>query len=40
MLLSRHQNVEQNHEVETANRSLKSMAQFKYFRTTVKENKI
>jgi hypothetical protein len=30
MLLSRHQNAEQNHDIKTANSSFENVAQFKY----------
>jgi hypothetical protein len=30
MLLSRHQNAGQNHDIKTANRSFENVAQFKY----------
>jgi hypothetical protein len=35
MLLSRHQNAGQNHDIKTANRSFENVAQFRYLRTTV-----
>jgi hypothetical protein len=35
MLLPRHQNTGQNHDIKTANRSSKNVAQFKYLGTTV-----
>jgi hypothetical protein len=35
MLLSRHQNAGQNHDIKIANRSFEIVAQFKYFGTTV-----
>jgi hypothetical protein len=35
MLLSRHQNVCQNRDMEIANRSFENVSQFKYFGTTV-----
>jgi hypothetical protein len=35
MLLSRHQNAEQNHDIKTADRSFKNVAQFKYLGMTV-----
>jgi hypothetical protein len=35
MLLSRHRNAGQNHDVETANRSFENVAQFRYLGTTV-----
>jgi hypothetical protein len=35
MLLSRHQNAGQNHDIKIANRSFKNAAQLKYFGTTV-----
>jgi hypothetical protein len=40
VLLSRHQNAEQNHDVKIANRSFENMAQFKYFGTTVTNQKL
>jgi hypothetical protein len=35
MLLTRHQNADQNHDIEIANRTFQNVAQFKYFGTTV-----
>jgi hypothetical protein len=35
MLLSRHQNVGQNRDIKTANRSFENVSQFKYLGTTV-----
>jgi hypothetical protein len=35
MLLSRHQNAGQNHDIKTANRCLENVAQFRYFGVTV-----
>jgi hypothetical protein len=35
MLLSRHQNAGQNHDIRIANRCLENVAQFKYLGTTV-----
>jgi hypothetical protein len=35
MLLSRHQNAGQNHDIKTAKRCFKNVAQFKYLLTTV-----
>jgi hypothetical protein len=35
ILLSRHQNAGQNHDVKTADRRFKYVAQFRYFGTTV-----
>jgi hypothetical protein len=35
MLLSRHQNIGQNRNIEIANRSFESVSQFKYLGTTV-----
>jgi hypothetical protein len=35
MLMSRHQNAGQNHDVRIANRSFENVAQFKYFEMTV-----
>jgi hypothetical protein len=35
MLLSRHQNAGQNHDMKIANRCFKNLAQFKYLLTTV-----
>jgi hypothetical protein len=40
MLLSRHQNAGQNHDIKIANRRLENMAQFRYLRTTVKKSKL
>jgi hypothetical protein len=41
MLLSRHQNAGQNHDIKIANRYFKNVAQLKYFGTTVtKQNLI
>jgi hypothetical protein len=37
MLLSRHLNAGQNHDIKTANGSSENVAQFKYFLTTVKK---
>jgi hypothetical protein len=34
MLLSRHQNAGQNHDIKIANISLENVAQLKYLRTT------
>jgi hypothetical protein len=39
MLLSRHQNAGQNHDIKIANRSFDNVAQFKYLGTTVKKSK-
>jgi hypothetical protein len=36
MLLSRHQNVGQNRDIKTANRSFENVSQFKYLGTAVK----
>jgi hypothetical protein len=36
MLLSHHQNAEQNHDIKIVNRSFEEVAQFKYLETTVK----
>jgi hypothetical protein len=36
MLLSRHQNAGQIHDIKIANRCFENVAQFKYFGTTVK----
>jgi hypothetical protein len=36
MLLSRHQNAGQNHDIRIANRCFESVAQFKYLGTTVR----
>jgi hypothetical protein len=36
MLLSRHKNAEQNHDIKTANRSCETISQFSYFRMTIK----
>jgi hypothetical protein len=35
MLMSRHQNAEQNHKINTSNRSFEKVAKFKYFRMTL-----
>jgi hypothetical protein len=35
MLLSRHQNAGQNHDIKIRNRSFENVAQFKYLGTTV-----
>jgi hypothetical protein len=35
MLLSHHQNAEQNHNIKTANRCFENVTQFKYLGTTV-----
>jgi hypothetical protein len=35
MLLSRHQNAGQNHDIKIANRSFENLAQFKYLGMTV-----
>jgi hypothetical protein len=35
MLLSRHQNAGQNHDIKTSNRSFENVTQFKYVETTV-----
>jgi hypothetical protein len=35
MLLSRHQNAAQNHDMEVANRAFENVAQFKYLGMTV-----
>jgi hypothetical protein len=35
MLLSRHQNTEQNHDIKIGNRSFKNVARFKYLGTSV-----
>jgi hypothetical protein len=40
MLLSRHQNAGQNHDVKIANRCFKSVAQFRYLGTTVKNQNL
>jgi hypothetical protein len=40
MLLSRHQNAGQNHDIKIANRSFESVAPFKYFRTVTNQNLI
>jgi hypothetical protein len=40
MLLSRHQNPGQNHDIKIANRCFENVAQFKYLATTVTKNVI
>jgi hypothetical protein len=35
MLLSRHQNAGQNHDIKIANRSFENVAQFRYLGTTI-----
>jgi hypothetical protein len=41
MLLSRHQNAGQNHDIKIANRSFENVSQFKYLGTTIRnENMI
>jgi hypothetical protein len=40
MLLSRQQNVGQNRDIKTANRSFENMSQFKYLGKTVKNQKL
>jgi hypothetical protein len=35
MLLSHHQNAEQNHDIKVANRSIENVAQFKHLGTTI-----
>jgi hypothetical protein len=40
MLLSRHQNAGQNHNVKIGDRSVEYVAQFKYFGTTVTNQKL
>jgi hypothetical protein len=35
MLLSRHQNTGQNHDIKLANRSFENVAQFRYLRTII-----
>jgi hypothetical protein len=40
MLLSRHQNAGQNHDIKIGNRSFDNMAQFKYLRTTATYQKM
>jgi hypothetical protein len=39
MLLSRHQNVDQNWDIKTGNRSFGNVSQFKYLATTVTKSK-
>jgi hypothetical protein len=40
MLLSRHQNAGQNHDIKIANRCFENVAQFKYVRTTVTDQNL
>jgi hypothetical protein len=40
MLLSRHQNAGQNHDIKIANGSFENMAQLKYLGTTVKNQNL
>ncbi|PNF32523.1 hypothetical protein B7P43_G02444 [Cryptotermes secundus] len=40
MLLSRHQNAGQNHDIKTANRSFENVTEFNYFGTTVTNHSI
>jgi hypothetical protein len=40
MLLSRHQNAEQNRDIKTANRASENVAQFRYLGTTVKNQNL
>jgi hypothetical protein len=40
MLLSRHQNAGQNHDIKIPNRCFENMEQFKYLETTVNRSKI
>jgi hypothetical protein len=40
MLLSRHQNVGQNHDVKIGDRSFENVAQFKYLGTTVTDQNL
>jgi hypothetical protein len=40
MLLSRHQNAGQNHEIKIGNRCFENVAQFKYLGTTVKNKNL
>jgi hypothetical protein len=37
MLLSRHKNAGQNHDIKIANRYFQNVAQFKYLGTTVRD---
>jgi hypothetical protein len=40
MLLSRHKNAGQNHDIKTANRSFKNVTQFRYLGTTVRNQNL
>jgi hypothetical protein len=40
MLLSRHQNAGQNHDIKTANRCSENVAQFRYLRMTITNKKL
>jgi hypothetical protein len=40
LLLSRHQNAGQNHDIKTANRYFQNVVQFKYFGTVTNQNMI
>jgi hypothetical protein len=40
MLLSRHKNVDQNRDMKIANRSFENVSQFKYLRTTVRNQNL
>ncbi|PNF23972.1 hypothetical protein B7P43_G09275 [Cryptotermes secundus] len=40
MLLSRHQNAEQNHDITVENRCFENVAQFRYFGTTIKNQNL
>jgi hypothetical protein len=40
MLLSRHQNAAQNHDIKIADRCFENVAQFKYLGTTIKNQNL